>query len=361
MSDVYKLSPLDELHREKGGRMVSFAGWELPVMYSSILAEHETVRTSVGVFDISHMGQIFVSGEKSQKWLDALLTNDVSNLEIADAQYTFLLNESGGVIDDLILYRLDETSFFLVVNAAKINEVTEWFDRHLLEGITYENESSEWAGLAVQGPRAPEIYTRITGGRCLPAKYGVDDVTHEGARMIVCRTGYTGEDGFELFCSARAASGWFQVLMDEHVVPCGLGARDTLRLEMCYPLNGNDLTEERTPLEAGLGRFVAFDKEVEFLGREVLLRQKEEGVEYRLMAIQLSERGAPPRAGYPVLGDEDQVIGHLTSGALSPSLGVGIALAYLPRDVVKIGSSVKIEVRGQGLPAKVVKKPFYQH
>ncbi len=360
MSEVLKLSPLDERHRELGARMVSFAGWEMPVMYSSIMEEHQAVRSKVGVFDISHMGQIFVSGEKAQRWLNVLLTNDVSALEVSEAHYTFLLNEGGGVIDDLLLYRLEEEHFLMLVNAARIDQVMDWLEQHLLEGVSIANESSEWAGLAVQGPEAPEIYSRITGGRCLPARNHLDDVTHEGARLLVCRTGYTGEDGFELFCPHGTVIQWFNKLIDEDAVPCGLGSRDTLRLEVCYPLNGSDLSEERTPLEAGLKFFVALKKDVEFLGQEILIKQAEEGLSERLVALQYDAPGPPPRAGYPVLADGGEVIGVLSSGAYSPSLGTGIAMAYLPFGHSKIGATVHIEIRKKIIPAKVVKKPFYR-
>jgi aminomethyltransferase len=354
-----KLSPLDEEHRELGGRMVPFAGWEMPVMYSSIINEHKAVREACGVFDISHMGQVFVTGEGSQAWLNGLLTNDVSKLDDGQAHYTFMLNEKGGVIDDLILYRLAEDHFLLVINAACIDEDVAWLEEHLVKGVEMRNESSEWAGLAVQGPKAPEIFTAITEGRTLPNRNGVDDLQHEGHRLVICRTGYTGEDGFELFCPATEGRRWWRRLLDEGVVPCGLGSRDSLRLEMCYPLNGPDLSVARTPLEAGLGFFVSLDKG-EFTGSEILRDQKESGCAERLMALKLTERGAPPRPGYPVVGETGDVIGELTSGGLSPSLGEGIALAYLPTKSVKIGTPVSIMVRGKKIPAIVVKKPFYR-
>ncbi|MDB4273317.1 glycine cleavage system aminomethyltransferase GcvT [Akkermansiaceae bacterium] len=359
MSDVLKLSPLDQQHRDLGGRMVAFAGWEMPVMYSSIIDEHKAVREKVGVFDISHMGQVFVSGKKSGEWLNRILANDIAKLETREAHYTFLLNDQGGVIDDLIVYRLDETDFLLLINAAKISEDADWLAQHLEEGITMDNLSNEWAGLAVQGPDAAQVYTRITEGRTLPSRNHVDDLTQMGHRVIVCRTGYTGEDGFELFCPSSQATYWWNLLMEEEVTACGLGSRDSLRLEMCYPLNGSDLSSSRTPLQAGLGMFVALDKE-RFIGGDALRKQKEEGISERLMAIQLDERGAPPRPGYTVVDMNGSPLGNLTSGGLSPSLGAGIGLAYLPTDRVKINTPVQIEVRGKHLPAKVVKKPFYR-
>ncbi len=353
------LSPLDAKHRELGGRMVGFAGWEMPVMYESIMTEHAAVRDDCGVFDISHMGQVFVSGAKAEVWLNGLLTGDVAGLGDGEAHYTFMLNEQGGVIDDLILYRLQEGSYLLVINAACIDVDVAWLEGRLEDGVEMVNVSDDWAGLAVQGQRSPEVYSAITDGRTLPSRNGVDDIQHEGNRLLICRTGYTGEDGFELFCPVGEVEGWWEKLMDEKVVPCGLGARDSLRLEMCYPLNGSDLTTERTPLEAGLGFFVALDKG-DFVGGSVLRKQKEEGVKERLMAIQLQAKGAPPRPGYPVLDAEGHPLSVLTSGGLSPSLGEGIGLAYLPVDRVKVGSSVYIEVRGRKIAAKVVKKPFYR-
>ena len=359
MSEELKHSPLDQQHRELGGRMVPFAGWEMPVMYSSIIDEHKAVREGCGVFDISHMGQVFVNGEGAGEWLNSLLTNDVEKLEDGQAQYTFLLNEQGGVIDDLILYRLENDRYLLVVNASCIDADVAWLGEHLAEGIEMHDESAGWAGLAVQGPGAPEVYTAITEGRTLPTRNGVDDLQHEGHRLVICRTGYTGEDGFELFCPASEAVRWWRRLLGEGVVPCGLGSRDSLRLEMCYPLNGSDLSSERTPLEAGLGFAVALEKG-DFTGAEILRAQKENGCEERLMAIRLNERGAPPRPGYPVMDETGNLLGELTSGGLSPSLGEGIGMAYLPHKKVKINTSVSIMVRGKKFPAKVVKKPFYR-
>ncbi len=359
VSDVLKLSPLDDEHRDLGGRMVPFAGWEMPVMYDSIIKEHQAVRTGCGIFDISHMGQIFVSGADCEKWLERLLTNEVATLEPGEAHYTFLLNEQAGVIDDLILYRLAEENFLLLVNASCIEKDLEWLNENLVKGVVLENESTEWAGLAVQGPNAPEIYTAITEGRTLPARNHIDDLVHEGNRALVCRTGYTGEDGFELFCPAKVARTWWRSLIAGGATPCGLGARDSLRLEMCYPLNGSDLSPCRTPLEAGLGMFVKLEKG-EFTGSSVLQSQKEEGCRERLMAIQLDEKGAPPRPGYAILDTEGKALSVLTSGGLSPSLGEGIGLAYLPKDRVKIGTPVLMEVRGRRLSATVVKKPFYR-
>ncbi|MDB4734433.1 glycine cleavage system aminomethyltransferase GcvT [Akkermansiaceae bacterium] len=359
MTGVLKLSPLDQQHRDLGGRMVPFAGWEMPVVYSSIIEEHQSVRKEVGIFDISHMGQVFVSGRSSTSWLNRMLGNDVASLEVGNAHYTFLLNEEGGVIDDLILYRLGDKNYLLVVNASKIEEDLGWLQKHGEEGVEILNDSSEWAGMAIQGRKACEAYFGASGGRTLPKRNGVDDLSLEGSRFIVCRTGYTGEDGFELFCPKSMASQWWEGFLAEGVKPCGLGSRDSLRLEMCYPLNGSDLTPERTPLEAGLGFFVAFGKG-EFVGGEALRKQKEEGLKKRLVAIEVTERGAPPRAGYPVLSENGEPLGNLSSGGISPCLQKGIGLAYLPVASAKIGTKLAIEIRGKKISAQVVKKPFYK-
>ncbi|MBK1834574.1 glycine cleavage system aminomethyltransferase GcvT [Roseibacillus ishigakijimensis] len=356
MSEL-KQSPLADLHREAGGRMVPFAGWEMPVMYQSILSEHQAVREAVGQFDISHMGQLFVEGEEAEEWLNKLLSNDVAALEDGQGQYTFLLNERGGVIDDLIIYRLSEGHYFLVVNAACLAEDLAWFGQHAVEGVTLRNESEGLAGIAVQGPNTVDVFSRVFGGRTLPSRNGIDELQLDGQIAWVCRTGYTGEDGFEFFCPASSAARWWEEFAEAGAAPCGLGARDSLRLEKCYPLNGSDLSPDRTPLEAGLGFFVKLDKE-EFTGHEVLRRQKEDKPAERLVAIQCLKKGAPPRPGYAVLDSDGQPLGTLTSGVLSPCLGLGIGMAYLPASQAKVGQEVFIEARGKKMAAKVVKKPF---
>lgn len=337
--------------------MVPFAGWEMPVMYQSILEEHRAVREEVGQFDISHMGQLFVEGEGAEAWLNGLLTNDVAALENGQGQYTFLLNESGGVIDDLILYRIEEDSYFLVVNAACLQEDLAWFGKHASDEITLRNESEGLAGIAVQGPNAVDVFSRVFGGRTLPARNGIDVLTEEGQNIWICRTGYTGEDGFEFFCSKGMAERWWEEFADAGAKPCGLGARDSLRLEKCFPLNGSDLSPERTPLEAGLGFFVKLEKG-DFVGSQVLAKQKEEKPAERLVAILCDEKGAPPRPGYPVLDADGQPLSQLTSGVLSPILGLGIGMAYLPTAQAIVGTEVFIESRGKKMSAKVVKKPF---
>jgi len=355
MSDI-KHSPLESAHLALGARLVPFAGWNMPVQYTSIIDEHTAVRTKVGVFDISHMGQFLVSGPTAEEWLNRMLTNNISKLAPGEGQYTLMLNENGGVIDDLIAYRTGETDYFLVVNASMIDEDFFWLARHQDEHATLRNESALWAGMAVQGPKAAQVFTTVFPGDTLPPRNGIA-TTAAGA--IVCRTGYTGEDGFEFFCHAANAVSYWDKFLADGVVPCGLGARDTLRLEMGYPLNGSDLSPEHSPVEAGLGFFCDLEKP-EFIGRETLASQKADGPSLKLTALQYTGKGAPPRAHYPVTDANGSVIGELASGALSPSLMTGIAMAYLPAAYATPGTNLQVDVRGRLFPATVVRKPFYR-
>jgi len=336
--------------------MVPFAGWYMPVMYDSILNEHQAVRGAVGIFDISHMGQFIVRGEGALPWLNRMLANNLEKLAAGEGQYSFMLNEEGGVIDDLIVYRTGDSEFFLVVNASMIPEDLAWLEKHRPEGVELVDESEGWAGMAVQGPDSPASFASLFPDETLPPRNGIARLAGGG---IVCRTGYTGEDGFEFFCPAGDGIEVFKKFIEAGAKPCGLGARDSLRLEMCYPLNGSDLSPTRTPIEAGLGFFVDLDKG-DFVGREVLARQKADGLKERLVAIAYTEKGAPPRAHYPVLSDEGETLGELSSGVPSPSLSQGIGMAYVPVEFAKIGTPLKIDVRGRQFPAVVVKKPFYK-
>ncbi len=355
MSDL-KRSPLEGAHLALGARLVPFAGWNMPVQYSSIIEEHKAVRGKVGIFDISHMGQFIVEGAGATAWLNRMLTNNIAKLSVSQGQYTLLLNERGGVIDDLIAYRTGESSYFLVVNASMIDEDFFWMASHQDEQAVLRNESDLWAGMAIQGPDAVATFAKACPGAELPPRNGI--ATLAGGE-IVCRTGYTGEDGFEFFCPAADGIAWWDKFLAAGAAPCGLGARDTLRLEMGYPLNGNDLSPERTPIEAGLGFFCDLDKG-DFIGRDVLAKQKADGPALKLTAIRYTDKGAPPRAHYPVVSAEGTVIGELASGVLSPSLMAGIGMAYLPAESAKPGTLLQIDVRGRLFPAEVVKKPFYK-
>ncbi|MDE1171955.1 MAG: glycine cleavage system aminomethyltransferase GcvT [Verrucomicrobium sp.] len=356
-------TPLHQAHLRRGARMVEFGGWEMPVFYSSILDEHQAVRTKAGLFDIAHMGEFRVAGPGAGAALDQLLTNDVAKLAVGEGQYTLLPNERGGVIDDLLVYRTGEEGYLLVVNAAKIEEDRTWIASHLPQGVSFQDESDAVGAVALQGPKAAEIAGALLPGLALPARNRIVSTIWNGVPLEIARTGYTGEDGFELFVPAASAEALWEALFEvgttHGLQPCGLGSRDTLRLEACYPLNGQDLSPDHTPLEAGLGFFVALGKEAEFPGKAVLKEQKASGVQRRLVALKPLEKGAPPRSHYPIL-DGDRPVGEVTSGTLSPTLGHGIALGYVEAGSAAAGTRLDVEVRGRRLPVEVVPKPFYK-
>ena len=343
--------------------MVDFGGWSMPVQYSSIIDEHHSVRGNLGVFDISHMGQFFAEGAEAATWLNRLLTNNVTRLDVGECQYTFLLNNDGGVIDDLIVYRITPERYLLVVNAAKIEEDFAWMEAHAVPGVTLSNESHAYAGLAVQGPKSAQLFDAFFGGRySRPARNEILAVEVDGETYFVARTGYTGEDGFEVFCPAhRAAKSWNDILRkgaEFGIKPCGLGSRDTLRLEMCYPLNGSDLSPQTTPLEAGLSIFVDLNKP-DFVGRETLLQQKKEGVKRRLVPFKMQGACPPPRSHYGVFKAGAR-IAETTSGGLSPTLKAGIGMAYIPTEFARINEEIEIEIRGKRFPALIEKKPLHR-
>jgi aminomethyltransferase len=343
--------------------MVDFGGWSMPVQYTGIIEEHHAVRNNLGVFDISHMGQFLAEGPATAAWLNHLLTNNVERLAVGECQYTLLLNEDGGVIDDLIVYRIGDIRYLLVVNAGKIQEDFAWMQKHLAPGIDFKNCSEEYAGLAVQGPRSAQLFDAFFQGRySRPARNEILAIEIDGETYYIARTGYTGEDGFEVFCPAgRAVRSWNDILRkgaEFSIKPCGLGARDTLRLEMCYPLNGNDLGSDTTPIEAGLSIFVDMQKP-EFIGREALIRQKTEGVKRRLVPFRMTGASPPPRAHYAVFRGE-QKIAETTSGSLSPTLKIGIGMAYIPTEFARINEQIDIEIRGKRFPAVIEKKPLHR-
>ncbi len=358
-----KTTPLHAEHVRLGAKMIGFGGWDMPVQYTSIMDEHQAVRGALGVFDISHMGQFFAHGAEAAEWLNRMLTNNVGKLAEGEGQYTLLLNEKGGVIDDLIIYRIGRVDWLLVVNAAKIEEDYAWLSARVPEEVSLHNRSSEWAGLAVQGPRAQEWFHAWAGGvSTSPKRNHIARLDVGNVPVYVARTGYTGEDGFELFCQVEHAVKLFNDVLSSGapfgLKPCGLGARDTLRLEMCYPLNGNDLSPEHTPIEAGLGFFVDLTKP-EFTGRAVLAEQKANGPARRLTAFKMVGATPPPRSHYPVWKGGQQ-IGETCSGGLSPTLKCGIGLAYLPPELAKPGTELEIDIRGRKFPAVVEKKPLHR-
>ena len=332
-------TPLYERHAALGARLVPFAGWEMPVQYTSITDEHRAVRNSAGVFDVSHMGQLELAGAGAHDYLQARLSNDLDRIGDCHAQYTLLTNEDGGIVDDLIAYRRGDDDYLLIVNASNVEP-----DHSALADT--RDVSAEWALLAVQGPEAlSRLDTEIE-----PFTFREDDVL--GVRCLVAGTGYTGERGCELGCDPDDAPALWDAILARGVTPCGLGARDTLRLEVSYPLHGNDITPERTPIEAGLGWACALDKD--FTGVEVLRRQKEEGPKEKLIAFVMEETGIP-RHGMTI-----EEGGEVTSGSLSPMLSKGIGLAYVPSELAQPDTTLTIDVRGRPKKARVVKKPIYK-
>jgi aminomethyltransferase len=359
-------TPLYEEHVRLGAKMVPFAGWLMPVQYTSIVDEHQTVRNNVGIFDISHMGQMIVEGADARQWLNNLLTNNVGKLDVGTGQYTFLLNERGGIIDDLIVYRIGQQKFLLVVNAARAEEDFAWLQNHLKDDGSISklvNRSANFGGVAVQGPRIAELFRALFGPTIdLPSRNSIVDLPFNKRTVSVARTGYTGEDGIEVFFRSDDAVKFWNAALEKGkslgMKPCGLGARDTLRLEMCYPLNGSDLSPDRNPIEAGLGFFVDLAKP-NFIGRDVLLETKEKGPREKLVPFRMKEKGPPPRPHYAVFENGERV-GEVTSGTLSPSLNWGVGMAYVSTARAKIGGQIDIEIRGQKFPATIEKKPLYK-
>lgn len=356
-------TPLYDEHVRLGAKMIPFGEWIMPVQYTSIREEHQAVRNNVGVFDISHMGQLVASGETAGVWLNEMLTNNTQKLDVGSGQYTFLLNDSAGIIDDLIVYRTAPEEFLLVVNAARTDEDFDWLQKHCPANVTLSNRSAHYAGLAIQGPQVIALFHAMLGPQFdLPPRNRIIDIARNGKQLLIARTGYTGEDGVEVFFpGSDAPMVWKEVLEKGQplgIRPCGLGARDTLRLEMCYPLNGSDLSRQRNPIEAGLGFFVDLKKE-KFIGRDILMGAKENGTASRLVAFRMKGKGPPPRPHYLVWRDDEQ-IGEATSGTLSPSLNEGIGMAYIATPHSQPGTEVEIEIRGQRFPATIEKKPLYK-
>jgi aminomethyltransferase len=347
MSATLLHTPLHDRHVELGARMVPFAGWEMPVQYGGVIPEHRAVRSDAGVFDVSHMGELEVEGPHARELLQAALSNDLDKLAPGEAQYTLLTNEGGGIIDDLIVYRIGDCSYLLVVNASNRAAAYAWLKEREVRGSDVRDVSDDYALLAVQGPRAIE---RL--GLPPAAAFTFAETFVDGVEVMVNRTGYTGEDGCELLCMSEDGVALWDAVLARGAVPCGLGARDTLRLEVCYPLHGNDIGPDTDAVSAGLGWACALDKEFE--GVDVLRRIKAAGPERRLVAFVMEEK-AIPRQGMPIEGG-----GEVTSGSHSPMLEVGIGLGYVPVAEAKPGTELTIDVRGRPRRARVVKKPIYE-
>jgi aminomethyltransferase len=340
-------TPLYERHVALGARIVPFAGWEMPVQYQGVIPEHRAVRADCGVFDVSHMGELMVEGPRAEHVLQSLLSNDLRKIGDGGAQYTLLTNEQGGIIDDLIAYREAPTRFLLVVNASNRDVDFRWLKDREIRGSEVTDVSDEYALLAVQGPRA---FQRLGLEEGTPFTWEMSEL--DGIEVMVNRTGYTGEKGVELACMTDDAPALWDAVLARGATPCGLGARDTLRLEACFPLHGNDITPETDPISAGLGWACALDKE--FTGVEIIRRVKDAGPERKLVPFVMEEK-AIPRQGMAIEGG-----GEVTSGSHSPTLDVGIGLGYVPSAQAKVGTELTIDVRGRPRRAHVVKKPFYK-
>jgi len=373
---MLKRTPLFAAHEKCGAKLVDFGGWEMPVQYTSITDEHLAVRHAAGIFDISHMGEVTASGAGAGAFLNYVLTNDIRRLASGQGQYTLMCNERGGVVDDLYAYRLSADVYLLIINASRIEADVAWLQAQAAAfhggELNLTDASHHYAAVAVQGPRVKEFISSVIPG-VSASVFKVDGVTalkknqiagfhFENSNILVARTGYTGEDGFEILGPDSAVQHlWDQILSvgaPFGIKPCGLGARDTLRTEVCYPLYGHELDEITTPVEAGVGFFVALDKG-EFSGRPVLAEQKANGVKKRLVAFKMTAKSAPPRPHYPIWVNGAKA-GIVTSGTQSPSLNVGIGMGYVPTELSKPGTRIEIAIRGGHFAAVAVAKPIYQ-
>jgi aminomethyltransferase len=349
-------TPLFDRHREGGAKLVPFAGWEMPVQYDGIIEEHTAVRTHAGMFDVSHMGEVEVEGPGALAFLQRVLSNDASAIAVGGAQYSCLCNEEGGVLDDLFTYRLGGDRYLIVTNSANHDSDLAWLGRWSREfDVAVRDVADRYAMLAVQGPHARRIVAATLGIE-LPPRMHVAAVPIGDRPALACGTGYTGEDGVELLIDPEIAPAIWVELLDAGVVPCGLGARDTLRLEVCFHLHGNDLTPDRNPIEAGLGWCCV--EATGFIGSEAVARARAEGTAERLAPFKVEGPGIP-RQGNPVLAGDEEV-GVVTSGSFSPSLEIGIGMAYVRADLAEPGTEVEIDVRGKRRHARIASKPLYE-
>ena len=358
-----KNTALSHIHEALGAKMVPFAGYNMPVQYEGVNIEHETVRKGVGVFDVSHMGEFFLKGENALALIQKVTTNDASKLTPGKAQYSCMPNADGGIVDDLIIYMIAENEYMLVVNASNIEKDWNWISQHNDLNVDMENRSEDWSLLAIQGPKAAEAMQSLTSVDLSTIKFYTFEITDFAGipNVVVSATGYTGSGGFEVYVKNEDVEQlWnkvFEAGKDWDIKPIGLAARDTLRLEMGYCLYGNDIDDTTSPLEAGLGWITKFTKD--FVNAEALQQQKENGVTRKLVAFELTERGVP-RHDYEIVDVDGNIIGRVTSGTMSPSLGKGIGLGYVTIENSKVDSDIFIQVRKKQLSAKVVKLPFYK-
>lgn len=362
MAQGLKRTPLYHAHRRGSAKMVEFAGWEMPVQYRGVIDEHVAVRTHAGLFDVSHMGEIVIRGSGALDLCQKISANDVSRMKLQQAQYNLLMNEKGGIVDDVIFYKIEADYFLICVNAANSDKDFAWIQKHAGQEVELENASARYAQLALQGPLAEKILQPLTAlelDEIQPFCFAFGDVS--SIHCLVARTGYTGEDGFELYCDPTEAEVLWQTLLENGrlsgLQPAGLGARDTLRLEKAYPLYGHELDDTTTPLEAGL-EWVTKLAKGPFLGRDVLLKQKQEGIRRKLVGLELLEPGIA-RGDYTLFKD-GRSIGRVTSGTKSPTLGKAIALAYVTVDEAQLGNTLTVDIRGRKARAQIVAVPFYR-
>ncbi|MFV8225904.1 glycine cleavage system aminomethyltransferase GcvT [Christiangramia aquimixticola] len=354
---------LSAKHKELNAKMVPFAGFNMPVSYEGVNIEHETVRKDLGVFDVSHMGEFLISGENALELIQKISSNDASKLTNGKAQYSCMPNDQGGIVDDLIIYRIEEEKYLLVVNASNIDKDWNWISQHNTMDATMRDMSDEMSLLAIQGPKAAEAMQSLTEIDLTNMKFYTFEVGEFAGvdKVIVSATGYTGSGGFEIYFKNEDAEQIWDAVMeagkDFGIKPIGLAARDTLRLEMGYCLYGNDIDDTTSPIEAGLGWITKFTKD--FINSEELKKQKENGPERKLVAFVLDERGIP-RQGYDIVNEAGEKIGTVTSGTMSPSLEKGIGLGYVPADIAGVGNKILIQIRKKAVPATQVKLPFYK-
>ena len=357
-----KKTKFNDVHHKLGAKLVDFAGYEMPVLYSSIISEHKAVRDSVGVFDVSHMGEIFVRGEKAFDFVQYITVNDVSLLTDGKVQYSAMCYPEGGIVDDLLVYKISDNEFMLVVNASNLEKDFEWMKSNNKFDVELDNQSDEYSLLAVQGPDSKKVISLLAGKEITLEYYTFSKENILGMDFILSRTGYTGELGYELYFKAteeEAIKLWnelFRIGEEYNIQPVGLGARDSLRLEMGFCLYGNDIDKTTNPLEAGLGWITKLNVENDFIGKEILKKIKDEGVSRKLCAL-VAEEKAFPRHGYDLTVNGEKV-GVVTSGTLSPILEKPIALGYVDKDFAKVGDTVNILIRNKEVPAKIIKLPF---
>lgn len=363
MSEL-KRTPLHPLYKELEAKMVDFGGWEMPVQFSSIKKEHKAVRTKAGLFDVSHMGEVLITGEDSLHFLQSMLTNDLAKLKENAIQYSAMCNERGGVIDDLLVYNLGDNQYMLVVNAANTDKDVDWLQTHVKGDVGVQDVSDDYSLLAIQGPRSEKILQKlIIDYELNNLKFMTfqQNVNVNGVNALVSRTGYTGEDGFEIYCAAEDAQKIWTDLLEvgkgDQLIPCGLGARDTLRFEASLALYGQELSSDITPFEGGIGFAVKLNKNESFIGKKALQKQQELGVPRSLAGIEMIDRGIP-RHGYPVFYNDEQV-GIVTSGTHAPTLKKNIGLALIESQLHEIGKVLTIKIRNKQLRAKIVQTPFY--